>query len=114
MPSYSVRVLVLPHSGHCVSSPSGGCSTVAHSSVPVGASNPHSRHRCVVSTDMLNRSASVHLTLIRVGSGRGRHATTTHMRGKRDLSTTMTDAEELFEELQEELQDTGQTLGDLL
>ena len=36
------------------------------------------------------------------------------MRGKRDLSTTMTDAEELFEELQEELQDTGQTLGDLL
>jgi len=61
---YTERVFVLPHSGHWVSSPSGGCSTVSQAS-PVGASKPHFRHRCVVWTDMVVPLSSEHLTLPR-------------------------------------------------
>ena len=59
----TARVSVLPHSGHCVSSPGGGCSTVDHSSLPAGASNPQARQRCVVLTDMVTAVSPEHLTV---------------------------------------------------
>lgn len=36
-----LNTFVLPHSGHCVIRPSGGCSSEIHSSLPSGAVNPH-------------------------------------------------------------------------
>lgn len=43
---------MLPHSGHWVSVPMGGCSTRDQASLSVGASNPQFTHRNVVLVDM--------------------------------------------------------------